>query len=61
MVDIATCNWVDYFNLVDLEGVPLGMLSLVGFNLCLPFEDVANIPFAWCLSLLDVVGLPICT
>lgn len=40
--------------------MPLGMFSLVGSNLCVPFEELANIPCAWCLSLLDLVGLPIC-
>jgi hypothetical protein len=33
MTDVG-CTWFDYLvNLMDLEGLPLGMVSLVGYNL----------------------------
>jgi hypothetical protein len=43
MADLA-CTWTDYFNLVDFEGVHVGMFDLVG----------SRVPFTWSAEVTDV-------
>jgi hypothetical protein len=55
------CFWADCLvNLVDLEGVALGMLSLVGSNISICcFNEVVDVSCTWCdhFNLLDLEGL----
>ncbi len=62
MTDVG-CIWFDYLiNLVDLERLSLGMVSLMGSNLpiCLFGEVVDELAFILFdhLNLLDLEGLP---
>ncbi len=43
VIDLA-CTWINYFNLVDFEGVPLGMFNLVDFR----------VPFTWYVLVTNV-------
>jgi hypothetical protein len=42
------CTWTNFFNLVDFEGVPMGMFALVGFRVPFTwFVEVTNVACAW--------------
>lgn len=57
--DLA-CTWTKCLNLVDFEGVPMGMFDSMGFRV--PFTwstKVIDVDCAWVdhLNLLDIKGL----
>jgi hypothetical protein len=63
MTDVGCTSFDCLINLVDLEGVPLGMVSLVSSNIPIYlFEEVVDVSTCtWfdLLNLLDLEGLPL--
>jgi hypothetical protein len=62
MADLA-CTWTDYFNLVDFEGMLVGMFDFVGSRVPFTSTEVLDVVCTWFdhFNLLDLEGLAICT